>query len=86
MTQELLQFPCDFPLKVMGRTGPEFETAVVAILRRHFPALGEAAMTLRPSSGGKYTAISVVVRAESRAQMDALYRDLTTCPHVAMAL
>lgn len=86
MTDALLQFPCEFPLKVMGRTGPEFETAVLAIIRRHVPALGEGAVILRPSSGGKYTALSVVIRAESRAQMDALYRELTSCPHVVMAL
>lgn len=86
MNQDLLQFPCDFPLKVMGRSGPDFEAAVIAILRRHFSGLREGDITLRPSSGGNYTALTIVLRAESRAQLDALYRELTASPHVVMAL
>jgi putative lipoic acid-binding regulatory protein len=86
MTEELLTFPCDFPLKVMGRAGDEFEGAVLSILRRHVPDLSEGAITIRASSGGNYSALSIVVCATSRAQLDALYRDLTGSPHVVMAL
>jgi hypothetical protein len=86
MQETLLEFPCDFPLKVMGRAGPAFESAVVAIVRRHVPDLSEGAISVRPSRGGNYSALNLVIRATSRAQLDALYRDLTACDQVVMAL
>jgi len=86
MQETLLEFPCDFVLKVMGRNGPEFENAVLAIVRRHVADLGEGAVSTRPSRGGNYCALTVAFRAGSLEQLDALYRDLTACPHVVMAL
>ena len=59
---------------------------MLAIVRRDVPDLGETAVPTRPSSGGNYTGLTVVFHATDRAQLDALYRDLTACPHVAMAL
>lgn len=82
----LLEFPCDFPLKVMGLAGPDFEAEVIAIVRRHVPDLAEGAISVRASSGGKYSALSISFRAHSREQLDALYRELTACPLVSMAL
>lgn len=70
----------------MGRAGAEFEAAVITIVRRHFPQLPEGAVTARPSREGNYCALNVVVHATSREQLDALYRDLTACEHVVMAL
>jgi putative lipoic acid-binding regulatory protein len=85
-TDSLLEFPCDFPLKVMGRAGPDFEATVIAIVRKHAPDLAEGAISIRASSGGNYTALSFVLRANSREQLDALYHELTACPLVSMAL
>jgi putative lipoic acid-binding regulatory protein len=86
MSQDLLEFPCDFVVKVMGRTGPDFEAAAVAILRRHVPDLAEGAVTVRASRAGNYSALSARFRANSREQLDALYRELTACDQVVMAL
>ena len=85
-TDSLLEFPCDFPLKVMGRAGPDFEAEVIAIVRRHVPDLAEGGISVRASSGGNYAALSFNFRAHSREQLDALYQDLTACRLVSMAL
>lgn len=84
--QSLLEFPCQFPIKVMGRTSPDFDVSVVEIVRRHSPDIKEGAITSRPSKGGNYTAITVIIDASSRQQLDAIYQDLTDSPHILMAL
>jgi putative lipoic acid-binding regulatory protein len=84
--RQLLRFPCDFPVKVMGRAVPGFEALVVEIVRRHAPDLGEGAVSSRGSSGGRYLALTLTVRAESRAQLDAIYRELSAHPDVLMSL
>ena len=84
--QELLRFPCDFPIKVMGRAEPGFEGMVVELVRRHAPDLGEGAVSVRESSARRYLAVTLTVRATSRAQLDAIYRDLTAHPKVLMSL
>lgn len=82
----LLEFPCDFPIKAFGLSHADLEGRVVAIVRRHAPDLGEAAVSSRPSTGGKYTAVTVTVRARSQEQLDAIYQDLSSCPEIAMVL
>lgn len=81
-----LQFPCDFPVKAFGRSAADFDARVVEIVRRHVPNLGEGAVSSRASSKGNYTAVTVTIRAESKAQLDAIYLDLTACPEVLTAL
>jgi putative lipoic acid-binding regulatory protein len=71
-----LEFPCRFPVKVMGRTTPEFESRVMEILRRHAPDLGEDAVRGRPSRNGRFVSLTVTFTAHSREQLDGLYREL----------
>ncbi len=81
----LLEFPCDFPIKAMGHADVALDEVVAGIVRRHAPDLSEAAIKVRASSGGRYTAVTVVVRATSKAQLDAIYMELTACEHVLMS-
>jgi uncharacterized protein len=81
-----LQFPCEFPIKAMGRAATGFEALVVGIVRRHAPGLGEGAVRSRTSSAAKYLSVTVVVPATSRAQLDAIYQDLHACEQVLMVL
>ena len=81
-----LEFPCRFPLKIMGAAVPEFSEQVSRIVVRHAPDTGDEAFTQRASSGGRYLAITVVVEARSQEQLDALYRELTACELVTMVL
>jgi putative lipoic acid-binding regulatory protein len=85
-SDSLLQFPCEFPIKAIGQGGTDFEALVVGIVRRHAPKLGEASVSSRPSKKGKYTAVTITIRAESKQQLDAIYLDLTACADVIMAL
>lgn len=84
--ESLLSFPCDFPIKAFGHSRGDFDLVVAEIVRRHVPDLRENAIVTRPSKGGRFTAITITVRAVSQAQLDAIYRDLSTSTDVIMAL
>ena len=82
----LLEFPCRFPIKVMGAATDDFRSLALGIVTRHFgePAAGD--IEERPSSGGRYLGLTITVRAESKAQLDAVYTELTSCRQVLVAL
>lgn len=82
----LLEFPCDFPLKVVGRSGAEFEALVREIVERHAGPLDESHVRDRPSRDGKFVALTCLIRAESKAQLDGLYEELSRHPDVLMVL
>ena len=82
----LLDFPCDFPIKVMGRKAPGFAQAVTDVVRRHAPDFDPATVEMRPSRQGRYLSVTCVLRATSRAQLDALYQELCDHPSVVMVL
>lgn len=84
--ESLIKFPCDFPIKIMGDNCAEFEAEIIRIVRQHVPALGEGAVRQRQSGRGNYLAITVTVRAESKSQLDALYRALSACELAKMVL
>ena len=85
-SKSLLQFPCDFPIKVVGHHHADFEAQVVSRVREHAPDLGEGAVRSRPSHGDKYLAITVTVRATSQEQLDAIYRELSGWDRALMVL
>jgi putative lipoic acid-binding regulatory protein len=82
----LLEFPTDFPIKIMGEASDEFRSLAIGIVSRHFGVLDAARIEERPSKGGKYLGLTITVRAESKAQLDAVYRELTSCRQVLVAL
>jgi putative lipoic acid-binding regulatory protein len=81
-----LAFPCDFPIKVMGRKQPGFAQQVMDVVLRHAPDFNAATMEMRPSRQNRYLSITCVVRATSREQLDALYQELCDHPGVVMVL
>ena len=83
--ESYLEFPPEFPLKAIG-AGADFEAWVLAIVRQHVPDLGEQPSTTRPSSGGKYLAVTVTFTATSQAQLNAIYEELGQDPRVRMLL
>jgi putative lipoic acid-binding regulatory protein len=84
--ESLLVFPCDFPIKVVGRRESGFAQAVMEVVLRHAPDFQPASMEMRASREGKYLSVTCTVRAISREQLDALYRDLCDHPSVVMVL
>ena len=83
---ELLEFPCDFPLKIMGEDTEEFHLTIREIVQRHAPDVEEAAFAKRLSAKGRYVSITVTVNAQSREQLDNLYREITSCSLVKWAI
>ncbi|WP_411727633.1 YbeD family protein [Methyloglobulus sp.] len=87
MSEEtLLEFPCQFAIKAMGRNNLEFDLLVIEIVRRHVPDLHEQSVTTRPSKDANYLAVTVMIQATSKQQLDAIYQDLSDHPQVLMAL
>jgi uncharacterized protein len=82
----LLAFPCEFPIKIMGLTQKGFAQAVIEVVARHAPDFDPATMEMRPSREGKYLSLTCTIRAVSREQLDALYRELCDHPMVTMVL
>jgi putative lipoic acid-binding regulatory protein len=81
-----LTFPCDFPVKVMGPKQAGFAKAVLDIVRQRAPGFDESTIETRESRKGTYLSLTLTVRAESRQQLDDLYRELCDHPMVAMVL
>ena len=82
----LIEFPCDFPIKVMGEAGDDFVQVVVDAILLHAPAFSAEALTVRPSSAGRYLAITCTVRVTHRAQLDDIYRAVSAHPRVKIVL
>jgi putative lipoic acid-binding regulatory protein len=84
--QSALAFPCEFPIKIMGRKEPHFAQTVTGIVLKHAPDFEPASLEMRPSRQGTYLSLTCVVRATSREQLDELYRELCDHPSVVMVL
>jgi len=82
----LLEYPCDFPVKILGHTQAGFAQAVLDVVKRHAPDFDAATMELRASKRRKYLSVTCVIRANSREQLDNLYRELCDHPMVVMVL
>lgn len=81
-----LAFPCAFPVKMMGRDTPEFRTTARALVEKHAGAVGDDAVHAAVSRNGRFVSVTVTITATSRAQLDAIYEDLTAHDDVLMAL
>lgn len=75
--KELLEFPCEFPIKVMGRDTEDFQKVVLGIFGRHLDDVETASISTRPSGSGNFVSITVTFEAQSKVQVDAIYQDLT---------
>ena len=82
----LIEYPCDFPIKIMGKTAPGFAQVVVDVVKRHAPDFDAASVEMRASKQSKYLSVTCTVHATSRDQLDNLYRELCDHPMVVMVL
>jgi hypothetical protein len=82
----LLTFPCEFPMKVMGRREDGFAQLVSEIVMKHAPDFDPATIEMRSSKQGRYLSLTVTIQAKSREQLDALYSELSGHPMVIMVL
>jgi len=88
MTEDssLLKFPCDFPIKIMGKATGVFKDDIFAIVHKHYPNLKAETFHTNTSKNGNYLAISVTVHALDQPSLDALYQDLSQHPDIKMVL
>jgi uncharacterized protein len=89
--ETLLKFPTPFPIKAMGRMKGEgadtaFAQHVLEIVQKHAPDFDANSLEMRPSKNGNFVSVTATVNAQSKAQLDAIYRELTAHPSVLMAL
>lgn len=82
----LLEFPTDFPLKIMGHNHPDMVATISAVVITHAPDFDAASIEIRPSSKGTYVGLTCTVRATSQLQLDNLYRALSSHPMVKVVL
>lgn len=82
----LIEFPCRFPLKIMGAKHPDFPAEVVRTVQEHSPDTDESHLQERESSGGNYTGLTLSVQVENQEQLDNIYRALTAHPMVKVVL
>ena len=89
MTEErttLLEFPCEFPVKIMGEAREGFAEAMLKVILHHAPDYIIASTEIKTSSTGKFVSLTCTINAVSQSQIDALYRDISSHPMVSMAL
>jgi putative lipoic acid-binding regulatory protein len=85
-TESLIEYPSDFPIKVVGIMHDEFAQTIVEVVTIHDPEFHAGKVEMRPSSAGKYLSLTLTVRATSREQLDNLYRELSSHPMVKFVL
>ena len=82
----LQEFPSEFPIKVMGRHDSDLRALTQAIIERHTGPMNDSSVRVRTSGDGNFLAVTYMVLATSREELDAIYRELTACKSVLMAL
>ncbi len=82
----IIEYPVDFPIKIMGLNRTDFVPSMLTLVRTHAPDLDDTTLQTRLSREGKYLSLTLTIRAVSREQLDALYLSLSDHPAVSMAL
>ena len=85
-TDSLIEYPSDFPIKIMGVMQDDFAQTMVELVTQYDPTFDAQKLEMRPSAKGNYLALTVTVRAVSREQLDNLYRALSSHPMVKVVL
>ncbi len=84
--EKLLDFPCDFPIKMMGREQPEFCDAAVALIERHTGKIRSDAIRTALSRNGNFLSITITIKARNQQQLDDIYSDLSAHEEILVAL
>ena len=84
--ESAIEFPCEFPIKMMGRDTPEFRATARSLVENHVGPLGEEAVATALSKKGNFVSVTVTITATSQQQLDAIYMDVTAHEDVLMAL
>lgn len=87
MTEEsVIEFPCEFPIKMMGRDTPKFHATAVSLVENHVGPIDDGNIKMNASGKGNFVSITVTITATSQQQLDDIYRDVSGHEDVLMAL
>ena len=86
LTASLIEYPCEFPLKIFGLQQAGFAQAVLEVVTKHDPGFAAASMEMRASKNARYISLTCTINATSREQLDALYQELCDHPSIVMVL
>jgi len=86
MSDSLLEFPCSFPIKMMGLDEPAFRDLAVSLVAQHVDDIADTDVRTSHSSNGRYIAVTVTIEAQSQHQLDSIYADLTANDKIKVAL
>jgi hypothetical protein len=81
-----IEFPCDYPIKVLGRSVEEFQSVVVQVFERHAPGFDQEAISVKASSKGTFTSMTITITATGPEQLESLHRDLMDTGLVQMVI
>lgn len=81
-----IEFPCDYPIKVLGRSGPEFHSLIVEVFERHAPGFDQTTIAVKGSSKGTFTSMTITITATGPEQLKALHEDLMATGMVNMVI
>ena len=84
--ESAIEFPCSFPIKMMGRNTSEFRSTARALVERHAGKVDDDAVSAALSRNGRFVSVTVTIIATSQQQLDAIYREVTAHQDVLMAL
>lgn len=85
-SESLIKYPCEFPIKVMGKQAPDLAQVLSDLVREFDPQFDPATVEMRPSKGGNYMGLTFTIHATSREQLDNLYKALHAHPMVKIVL
>jgi uncharacterized protein len=85
-SETLIEFPCDFPIKVMGETHADFSAEIIKTIQALNPSFNASRIEIRGSSGGKYISLTCTVYVTSQPQLDDIYRALSAHPMTKFVL
>ena len=81
-----IEFPCAYPIKVLGTSSEEFKAIILEVFERHAPGFDRAGITARDSSKGTFTSLTITITATGPQQLEDLHRDLMATGHVKMVI
>ena len=81
-----IEFPCDYPIKVLGLSSDAFESIILEVFERHAPGFDQENIAVKGSSKGTFTSLTITITATGQRQLEALHQDLMSTGHVKMVI
>ncbi|MCP4814989.1 MAG: DUF493 domain-containing protein, partial [Planctomycetaceae bacterium] len=81
-----IEFPCDYPIKVLGRSGENYQTIIMEVFERHAPGFDRETIIVKASGKGTFTSLTIVITATGPQQLEALHQDLLATGQVQMVI